>query len=126
MTTSAALVLTLLGGIIATKWQALRAARAEARAVREAAIAVSVGDFLQDVISAPTPAWDEPVELVPRDLTVDDLLDYASRRVDVAFTDQPEVEAAVRVRLGDTYRLLTRYEEAEQTNLTSVGPNLFR
>lgn len=66
---------------------------------RQAAIADEINDFLVvDLIAAVSP------DVTPnRDVTLLDLLDAASRRIDGRFTEQPAVEAALRRTIAITY-----------------------
>src|SRR5262245_30872913 len=81
-----------------------RAREAEQRATTEAAIARAVNAFLQEdllgqVASAP-PDWNSGES---RLLTVKDALDRASARIGNRFQDQPLVEAAIRMAIGNGY-----------------------
>jgi non-specific serine/threonine protein kinase/serine/threonine-protein kinase len=78
------------------------------RADQQAAIARAVNDFLQtDLLAEASP------EKNPRDrkVTVEDLLGRAAAKIPGKFADQPEVEAAIRRTIGETYRALGLYAE---------------
>ncbi len=92
---------------LAGRTQALAAAREEAERTGE--IAVAVNAFLHDMLAAA-----DPETGTGQDVTVRYVLDQAAREIaHGALGDQPEVQAAVRHTLGNTYRALGRYPEAE-------------
>jgi eukaryotic-like serine/threonine-protein kinase len=53
------------------------------------------------------------LEMLGKDVTLKKALDGAAGKIDKAFVNQPEVEASVRLAVGDTYRSLGLYKEAE-------------
>jgi serine/threonine protein kinase len=91
-----------------------RAKEAEQHATTEAAIARAVNDFLQrDVL--------RQVESVPQftdefggdaNLTVKEALDRAAAKIGERFRDQPLVEAAIRVVIGEAYGSLGENQSA--------------
>jgi serine/threonine protein kinase/Tfp pilus assembly protein PilF len=101
-------VLALAGGLGASLYQA-------DKAEREAAKATAVSDFLEKMFSASSPTNGQG-----RDATVAAALDSAAVRLD-AGGEPPEVEAAVRMALGRTYRDLGLYDEAEPHFLRAVA-----
>lgn len=98
----ASLILVLLvAGVVGTTVGMLRSQRAEAAARVEAATAAAVNDFLNnDLLSMVAP--DE----LGADVTMRQVLDAASRRMEGRFAEQPLVEAAVRLTVGRTLRKL--------------------
>jgi non-specific serine/threonine protein kinase/serine/threonine-protein kinase len=106
---SAAMALLLIGGIVATTYQAFRATRAERNASsrqREAEIAndntQAVNDFLtNDLLGAA-----KPTVAHGRELSVRQALDDAAAKVGQRFHDKPEIEAAVRHSVALTYMAL--------------------
>jgi serine/threonine protein kinase/Tfp pilus assembly protein PilF len=91
----------------------------KARADEEARIAAAVNDFLQkqllgqaDIGNQPLPAG-AAMERNPN-VTVKELLDRAAKEIEGRFTGQPLTEAAIRLTIGDAYRALGRYAEAQQ------------
>jgi eukaryotic-like serine/threonine-protein kinase len=142
MTVSAAILFLLVGGIMATIYQAVRASRAERQALhylneeykqrraaeladretskarqlaeREAAVARAVVQFLnEDIFSGADPAVHPD-----RGFTVEDLLQRARRRVGERFAGQPLVAAAVRHTLATTLYTLGDFRSAlEQVEL---------
>lgn len=114
-------LVALVGGLINVTWARDRAVRAErlaeqrrdeaeagrAEAQRQTAIAQAVNDFLNDdLLAAANP------EEMGRDVTVREVLDKASAGIKGRFVDEPLVEAAIRMTLGDTYASLGAYESA--------------
>ncbi len=97
---ASAVILALVGGIVATSWQA-RVAR------DEAAKAEAVQDFMIGMLGAADPDQDG------RDVRVADLLDRAAADLDATFQDQPAVRADAHLRLGRTYYDLGLLPEAE-------------
>ncbi|MCC6319977.1 MAG: serine/threonine protein kinase [Phycisphaerales bacterium] len=117
LVTSAAAVLVWLGaGLAATTAMYIKADRARAaetaqraRAQTKAATTQAINDFLtQDMLAAPNP-W----EGGGRKVTVADVLDKAAARVRSRFDGKPEVEASVRATLGESYRSLGLFGEAQ-------------
>jgi len=125
------LLLALTAGVIGTTWAMLRARSAEAEATKlqitangereealqqqaiaeeEAAISKAVNEFLrEDLLAQAAPAIN-PRE---RQVTVEELLQRASTRIDGKFTNQPRVEAAIRQSIGDAYFALQNFSAAQ-------------
>jgi serine/threonine-protein kinase len=117
---AAILLLTLVGGIIATVWQARRAneqarlaAQERDRARVEAAKAERVNAFLQNILGFSDPTWLSSNPRRNRDATIIDALDQAARRAETELSDQPEVLAAVHLTIGRTYSSQNRLDAAE-------------
>jgi serine/threonine protein kinase len=79
------------------------------RADQQAAIARAVNTFLQDDLLAEASPEKNPRD---RKVTVEELLNRAAAKVPGKFGSQPEVEAAIRQTIGETYRALGLYAEA--------------
>ncbi|MBN2562462.1 MAG: tetratricopeptide repeat protein [Phycisphaerae bacterium] len=76
---------------------------------QEAARAEAVNQFLLEMLASVDPA-----KAKGRELTVRDVLDEASRKIEAgSFKDQPDIEAAVRSTIGQTYMALGLYPDAE-------------
>ena len=101
-------LLLLLGGVVATTSQAIRATRAEREARHQAALAADVNDFLISVLSEANPA-NRPADT---EFTVVDALETAAHIVDSG-DRSPLLEAEVRRVVGITFYSLGRYDEAE-------------
>ena len=94
---AAALIAALVAGLIGVTWQA-RVAQAERdRARMEADKAQRVSALLEQMLRAPDPSVDG------RDVTVAAVLEEASRRADADLGPRPDVEAAVREAIGNSY-----------------------
>ena len=86
------------------------------RANREAAVAQAVNDFLQNDLLAQASAATQsgPSTNPDPDLKVRTALDRAAARITGKFDRQPEVEAAIRDTIGQTYMDLGLYPEARR------------
>jgi tetratricopeptide (TPR) repeat protein len=153
-----AVFVVLVGGVIASTGQAMRARRAEGvalgqrdravqaeaaatrernralgaeaqavqernksvaekqRADSEAATAKAVSDFLENDLLAQASANNQsgPAAKPDPDLKVRTALDRAAARIGGKFDRQPEVEAAIRDTIGQTYSDLGQYPEARK------------
>jgi serine/threonine-protein kinase len=121
------IVTTLIAGIIATAWQARRASAQARLAEDQSRVASSERDrsrleqtkaerinaFLQQMLAYANPSWYAPGKGKPRDLTVLEALDEASRRINTELSDQPEIRAEIHTTIGDTYRAIGRLDLAE-------------
>ena len=110
---TAAIIIVLAVGVVASTWQAVRATRAEReqnqmrlqaegdrrRAETEAAKSAQVAQFLKDML-----AGVDSSAALGRDTTLlREILDKTAERVGKDLTNQPEVEAELRMTLGRTY-----------------------
>ncbi len=112
---AAAVFLVLVAGVITSTWQAVKARRAEAQARQQSAIAQAVNDFLQhDLLEQASAVAQSPNTKLDPDLKVRTALDRAAQRIGGKFAKQPEVEAAIRTTIGQTYTELGLYPEASQ------------
>jgi serine/threonine protein kinase/tetratricopeptide (TPR) repeat protein len=102
VTMAATLTVALVVGMVGT-------AVGFVRATRETAKAKAVTEFLQGMLSEV-----DPQKAQGREVTVREVLDDAATRVGNDFQEQPDVEASVRRTIGDMYRNLGHYDEAEQ------------
>ena len=76
---------------------------------RQAARSATVNEFLQEMLRSA-----DPSQALGREVTMRYALDEAAHRIhEGALADQPEVEAAVRTTLGETYAALGLYTAAE-------------
>jgi serine/threonine protein kinase/tetratricopeptide (TPR) repeat protein len=105
--TTALVMLSLIGGLIATT-------RERRRADSEASTARAVNDFLQnDLLAQASPSVQaRPGTKPDPDLKVRTALDRAASRIAGKFDSQPLVEASIRQTIGDTYLDLGLYPEA--------------
>jgi serine/threonine protein kinase/Flp pilus assembly protein TadD len=87
-----------------------KAQQAEEQAKKAAAKAEAINRFWVDDLLAEAAPEKNPVG---SKVTVKQLLDKAAGKIAHAFPGQPEVEAAVSMTLGTTYRSLSLYPQAE-------------
>jgi hypothetical protein len=114
---SVAILLLLLGGVVATAWQAIRATRAERIADREAvaarkqaSIARSVNELMTGMIGKANRAQQKG----DPNVTVRAVMDAAAKDLNTGSSPhEPEVEAALRGAIGSTYEALGLYDAAE-------------
>jgi serine/threonine protein kinase len=113
---TAAVFAVLVVGVVTSTWQAVKARRAEAQAQQQSAIAQAVSDFLQkDLLAqAGASAQSGPNAKPDPDLKVRTALDRAAERIEGKFARQPDVEAAIRNTIGQTYTDLGLYPEASK------------
>jgi eukaryotic-like serine/threonine-protein kinase len=104
---AAAVLAVLVAGVIVSTTEAISARRAEQTAQ-------AVNDFLQNDLLAQASASTQasPSTKPDRDLKVRTVLDRAAARIEGKFNGQPEVEAAIRDTMGQTYMDLGLYPEA--------------
>jgi non-specific serine/threonine protein kinase/serine/threonine-protein kinase len=96
----AAVLLALVGGLVATTTLYLEADKAKRQAVKNHQKAEAINSFLiNDLLGEASP------NKSPRgkQVTVEEVLHRAAAKIDGAFPDQPEVEASLRSSLGRTY-----------------------
>ncbi len=125
-----ALAATLIGGAIATTWQAVRAMRAEshamilagkeaaqrriaetneAKAIAEAAKSQQIAAFIQQMLSSVDPQFAQGKDTV----LLRKILDDTAERIETELAGQPEVEAAIRETIGATYQALGQFVLAQ-------------
>jgi non-specific serine/threonine protein kinase/serine/threonine-protein kinase len=113
---AAAILLLILGSAGVIFAQNTRIARERDRAATEAAKAVSINEFLQQMLSSANPTGTGR-----RSVTVVEALTEAERRVDASLGSQPEVAAAMRRTLAQTYLGLGEYDRADRIILNAVN-----
>src|SRR5215831_6329494 len=109
VTGGAIVFVVLFAGIIATTLEAARARRSEQ-------VAEAVNDFLQNDLLAQASAHVQahPDTKPDPNLTVRTALDRAAASVTGKFATQPLVEASIRLTIGNTYKDLGLFPEAQQ------------
>jgi tetratricopeptide (TPR) repeat protein/predicted Ser/Thr protein kinase len=113
---AAAVLIVLVGGIVATTREAIRARRAEQSAVAAEQTTQAINDFvLNDLLAqASASAQAGPAVKPDPNLTVRTALDRAAARIEGKFANTPAIEASVRRTIGRTYRELGLYPEAQR------------
>lgn len=104
----------LAAGLIVSTSMYLQAEKARERERQETRKAQRINAFLQDMLKTPDPAEKG------RDVTVREVLDEAAASAETQLSDQPEVQAAVRSTIGNTYLALGLYDQAESHLRTSL------
>jgi serine/threonine-protein kinase len=104
----ALVILTLVGGIVATFWQAKIASDERDKARIEAAKAERINSFLQEMLSAADPFKQG------KDIKVAEMLNEAAKRAHQELSEMPEIEATVLNTIGQTYYSLGLFKPAEQ------------
>ena len=106
-------------GILGTGWMATVASRerdaaevARDRATKDAAVAKATADFVKQMLAAPDPIAAGSGPGV-RDVRVVDILDRAAKDLDHSMAQEPEVAAAFRHTLGQSYYGLGMYAAAK-------------
>ena len=124
-------VVLLILGIAGTGYGLLQATRQRAQAVTERDRAVeaerqtaTINEFLNDMMRAADP------EQMGKDVTVREVLDWASERIDEEFADAPLARASLHATIGRTYQNLGLYdvaaphvEEAVAIRTQELGPD---
>ncbi|MCX5691612.1 MAG: serine/threonine-protein kinase [Planctomycetota bacterium] len=106
-TAATVMVALALTAIVGTSIGLARSLASERKARTQAAISASVNGFLNDDLLASV----SPDEL-GQDVAMREVVRVAAARIEGRFTDQPLVEAAVRLTLGRTLRCLAELEAA--------------
>ncbi len=104
-----AVAMTILVGFIASTLMYVHAEDSRREAERQANITKAVNDFLnKDLLASVAPA-----RAKGREVTVREVLDAASKKIEEKFKDEPLIEASIRETLGRTYRRLGEFKLAE-------------
>ncbi len=101
-------LLLLVAGIVGTSLALVRARRAEAQASREAATSEQVADFLGDLFRGADPSRFQGGKVSARDL-----LESGSARLASSLETEPLVRARLLGQVGDIYRKLGMFDEAQ-------------
>jgi serine/threonine-protein kinase len=113
VTAAAMLVIVLIGGVVATAWQARRASAERDRARIETAKADRINAFLQEMLAYSSPSYDSPNASKNQDAKVSEVLEQAAKRAEAELRDQPEILAEVERTIGGVYESQGRYDQAE-------------
>ncbi|MDT4897391.1 MAG: eukaryotic-like serine/threonine-protein kinase [Acidobacteriota bacterium] len=113
--------LTLLGGIVATIWQA-RKAQEQARianaksAEAQAALARTekINRFMQSIFSYANPDWFGRAG-GRRDMSVLEAMRDIEKHIDEDFRDEPDLRADIYQQIGDSYRTQGLFDDAERS-----------
>lgn len=102
-------LITLVAATIVSASMAIGEHRARTEAERQTLIAQVVNEFLTNDLLAAA----DPNNSASRDITMREVLDSASERVEGRFEKEPVVEAAIRMTIGSTYVSLYVLDRAE-------------
>jgi serine/threonine-protein kinase len=108
------IILAILGGVIATLWQA-------SQTQAEAAKAQKINKFLQNVLNFSNPHWLSSNPKRNREATIADALDESLKNIDKDLADEPEVKAELLLTIGKTYLGQGQYSKAEELIQKSVS-----
>lgn len=111
----AAAFTALLFAVVGISIALYRATHAEKAALASAAKATAISNFLQDML-----AGIDPENIGPGPLTVREVLDHASARLERELGHEPEVAAPIHQTLGNHYKTLGLYFEADTHLKTAV------
>ena len=108
---ASSVVATLIVATVVSIWFAIRAARAEKKAVKESEVATAVAAFFEkDILAQSSPQYQPD-----REITLRTVLDRASEKIDNGrFEKQPHVEVSIRRTMGRSYVSLAIPDEAER------------
>ena len=112
----AAIVVALLAGAAAATVGFVRATRANALAVQEAATARQVSSFLVGLFNVSTPDRARGNLITAREI-----LDSGAVKLETDLADQPVVQARLMNTIGDVYQELGLYSEAERLLAKSLA-----
>ena len=104
------LVMAIAIGFAGITWNWRKAQLAEKRAVTHAAKADAINRFLIDKLLRKADPADNPVN---NKVTLLEVLDRAAGEVGSSFATQPEVEAAIRLAIAQTYHELGEFAKGE-------------
>ena len=102
-------LLFVVAGSGVALWQAHEARLQRDAALQEARRAERVAEFLSNVFRAPNPSRSRGEEVTAREL-----LDHSRERIADELSDDPQLRQRLQAVIGDTYRSLGLYHEAEQ------------
>ncbi len=104
----AAAFAVLILGVVGISLALVRATRAERDAIRSATKANAVSKFLQNML-----AGVDPEDIGRNALTVREVLDHATARLERELKDEPDVSASLHRTLGNHYSTLGYYNDAD-------------
>jgi serine/threonine protein kinase/tetratricopeptide (TPR) repeat protein len=107
VTATSLAILALIAGLVMAGSGFISATEAKRAAERDAASSREVTAFLQQMLASVKPA-----KARGQEVTVREVLDEAAAGLEGRFEDDPEVEAAIRFTMGDSYQALGDFETA--------------
>ncbi len=129
LVTATLVAAALILGTVASTWQAIRASRAEAGSRQREAETQAVLDFVENKIIAAARPEGEAGGL-GHDVTLRRAVEAALPFMETSLTDQPLIEARLRMTLGKSFRLLgeagiaaDQYHKARALFTKELGPD---
>lgn len=124
--------IVIVGGIIATLWQARIAQAERDRARLEAEKSKKINAYLQNILNFSNPHWLSSNPKRNREAKISDALDEALKNIDSELANEPEIQAEVMFTIGQTYVSQAQFDKAEPLlrraienfNQVSGGENL--
>ncbi|MEM6640476.1 MAG: tetratricopeptide repeat protein, partial [Pseudomonadota bacterium] len=111
-TALSAMMLAIVGGLVASLWQA-SVAREQSRQVAEQLQRTeAVSEFLGDILLSPSANWDSKIQ-TGTNATIADVLDVAELRLDQTLLDQPQVRIELLMRLSEARLWLDQPDRGE-------------
>jgi eukaryotic-like serine/threonine-protein kinase len=111
---AALILLSLIGGIVATAWQARAAGIERDRAQTAQAKAERTSQFLATALSYSDPSMAMPGNKNRCDATINQMLDDVAPRIETEFADQPDSKVVLQRIVGSAYLAQLRLAEAER------------
>ena len=97
-------------GAVAFAWQWNKAFASAATAEQEVKTRTDINDFLiLDFLQQAN-----PFEVADPDLKVREVLDRAAERIEQRFSDRPQIEAEIRMQIGESYLGVSEFESARE------------
>ena len=126
MVAASLLVVSMLGGIVTTRWQAQRAGqqaqRAEqqaARAEKQQVKAEKIGEFFRNILMSSSSQWMSKIRKGP-DVTMAEVLEISAERADMELAGQPEIHADVLDTIAQSLNGMGLYEKARDIALKAT------
>lgn len=126
MVAASLLVMSMLGGIVATSWQAQRAEqqaqlakRQAARAEKQQVKAEKIGEFFRNVLMSSSSQWMSKIRKGP-DVTMAEVLEISAERAGKELADQPEIHADVLDTIAQSLQGMGLYEKARDIALKAT------
>ena len=126
MVAAGLLVVSMLGGIVATSWQAQRAEQqaqlAEqqaARAEKQQVKAEKIGEFFRNILMSSSSQWMSKIRKGP-DVTMAEVLEISAERADKELAGQPEIHADVLDTIAQSLQGMGLYEKARDVALKAT------
>ncbi|MGE0131111.1 MAG: tetratricopeptide repeat protein [Blastocatellales bacterium] len=111
---AAAIMLALVIGLVVAMWQAESARAQEKIAKQESANKQAINDFIRDILSNANPTYGAPGHGKGPDVTLPDVLEYAEKKIDEQFKDQPEIRGELHFTLGQIRKERGEYNSADR------------